>query len=167
MKSDPYISKHYLGCFAVDQLPKRINKRPCFLVLNSSESYITEYGHWIAIAFYPKDVNIYFNTYGLPAHDDRIIKLLEPKYSCVSTPIQSINSSYCGHFCCLFLFLKARDYSFHEIMAIFNENNLKLNDSFAKFFFENTADFKISSRREDDRGTSLTTTTAIINSNNR
>src|ERR1700677_3720136 len=92
----------YLGCFAIDQLPKKINQGEG-LVSNFERSDQTG-SHWVCCYYFPKKL-IYYDSFGFPPPID-ILALLKRSAdrSFYTLPdFQSYTSDRCGMFCISFL----------------------------------------------------------------
>ena len=141
----------FLGVFALDRLPFRFElvdiqtqqKRMgllnrLFLACNCCPS--SKRGrHWIVV-FYDEGSVDFFDSFALPpdAYDDDAARLTtfldettgaeEVIYS--TTPLQSIDSDVCGHYCALFCVARSRGMSFKSIIG--EVSTLKTRDGLMK-----------------------------------
>ena len=99
----------WLGTFARDKIPDiQHEKRPWALVFNTDKS--SEPGeHWLAL-FAEKDKKVeMFDSYGL---SPTFYSFTDNDFRSSSRTIQALGSSVCGHYCLLFLYLRAQAHSF-------------------------------------------------------
>lgn len=131
LSSDSYCSSLFVGVYARDEFckldlnsPKFANKRS-LAVINLDESH--EPGsHWVVVDK-DRDTIFYFDSYGFyPLHKD----LLEVFYQSSKvlfwngTVLQGIDSTACGHYCIIYCLLKARNYSFEDIVSILYSDDI-------------------------------------------
>ncbi len=105
---DSETKKFFIGTFARDELPSKINF-PCCLVLNTSPR--SEPGeHWLAL-FYDKFGNCdYFDSNGMSPEKLNLTQYLNHTANSWKFNKQRIQglSEYCGHYCILYLLFKCR-----------------------------------------------------------
>ena len=107
LSSDFMTKNLFHGVFAVDQLSSVCDG---MYVINSDEQ--DKPGeHWLAV--YNKE---YFDSYGFPPQDKRIIDFLGENvvYNCVG--LQHLFSNACGFYCVYYLLQRARGQSMEEII---------------------------------------------------
>jgi len=111
-----YMTKNmFRGVYPIDQLPLF---QPGMYVINTDEH--DEPGqHWLAI--YDKE---FFDSYGVPPLDDRIVNFLGGDYTYNVEPLQLQLSRACGFYCVYYLLHRARGHSAKDIIDI-----LKYSDS--------------------------------------
>lgn len=138
MRSDPHTSPFFQGVFAADTLPRRINKKPALLVVNTDP--ISKPGaHWQAIHIDEAGKGEFFCSYGLkpfvPNHRhflDRVCK----QWCYNTTSLQAADSSVCGHYCVLYLIHKAHGYSLRQFLDMYFSDNVEINDAIVKYMVE-------------------------------
>lgn len=131
-------TKHiFTGVFACDTLPKMISKKPALLICNTDP--ISKPGeHWVAIYISSNNNAEYFDSFGLPPTNKYIKKFLErncKKYIYNKQMIQSLFSSYCGHFCIMYGFYKGVSRSLNLFLKVFDSKNSKNNNKIVFDFF--------------------------------
>lgn len=93
------------GCYAKDQLNKITPMKNKLFVINLDDSSGTG-THWTAFSTFDKNV-CYYDSYGgpPPIDADNYIKRATglKKYNINRAQIQELNTTYCGWFCCFFL----------------------------------------------------------------
>jgi len=107
---------HFLGVFALDQIPSSFSHYPCAYVANTDPS--TRKGqHWVA--FYhesPKRLE-FFDSYGEPPQTYSFpfpSELSSLRYN--AYPLQKLNSSVCGQYCIFFIFHRSHRSSLASII---------------------------------------------------
>lgn len=103
----------WLGVFARDELPDlKKEKRPFALVLNTDPR--SKPGqHWLAL-YGPSENSIeLFDSFG--QHPSNYgLAYISPTYS--FNQFQSLTSTFCGHYCIYFLYLRTHNQTFNEII---------------------------------------------------
>lgn len=101
--------------------------------------------HWVAVYFPTSGNKEFFDSYGMePRQQEFISKLLETGETNYNVfPLQGF-STVCGQYCAIFLLLRARGYSFDEIISYFSFAetsderdeivNLIINSRYGKYF---------------------------------
>src|SRR5215510_9738140 len=129
LRSDPYVSPHFIGVFPSDQLPNRIRSFPCSLVANTDPS--SKKGeHWVCFYFDPKGSAEYFDSYGFPPMNMELFNFLVKNgcgiksqnrnpIKCNNIQLQNFNSNACGHYCIAYLASRARGISMREVINSF------------------------------------------------
>jgi hypothetical protein len=120
----------FQGVFSVDTLPKK----PRLLVCNTDPSYKPG-THWIAIFVDSNERGEYFDSFGRKPsgvfeeymNDNCIAWIYNTRQ------LQSVASSYCGYYCCLFCMFRCRGFSLTRIVNIFTRDT-GLNDSIVHGF---------------------------------
>ena len=101
--------KGYRGCFAKDNLPKKI-KRKEFSVINLDDSG-NPGTHWVCIVNDPKcDFVEYFDSYGImpSAEIHNYLKTAGKDIRYNDNQLQDIYSVRCGYFCCHYITERAK-----------------------------------------------------------
>lgn len=116
----------FLGVYALDQLPENVElvrRDRWFLVCNCCPS--TRIGeHWIAIFYERGSGEVeFFDSFGLPpdAYDARLLAFLDSLWmigalTYNNTPLQSLDSDACGHYCVLFGVARCRGLAFLDVI---------------------------------------------------
>ena len=120
--------KHFMGCFASNQLPSVASPFPKSLIINTAPSD-TVGEHWVALVLQRKKC-FYFDSFGLPVMNHSILHFLR-KYKKVSYSdvcIQNTFSEYCGKFCIAFIKYVYSKYSYNQFIDNFDFINLYKND---------------------------------------
>jgi hypothetical protein len=122
--------KQFLGCFPLDQLPDFPTQFPKSCIINTQTS--TKVGeHWIALILTKKHC-FYFDSFGLPIIDQRIIEYLNPHYTIVrysDVCIQHIESDKCGEFCIVFVTQVNSKITYEKFISQFNLEDVRENDN--------------------------------------
>ena len=110
-----YMTKDlFQGVFAIDQLPATCHG---MYVVNTDEQ--DKPGeHWLAV--YNKE---YFDSYGLPPQDERMIDFLGSNVVYNAVPLQQVMSNACGFYCIYYLLERARGHSIQEIVHILRHSD--------------------------------------------
>ena len=120
----------FLGCFPLDQLPDFPTQFPKSCIINTQTS--TKLGeHWIALILTKKHC-FYFDSFGLPIIDQRIIEYLNPHYTIVrysDVCIQHIESDKCGEFCIVFVTQVNSKITYEKFISQFNLEDVRENDN--------------------------------------
>ena len=120
----------FLGCFPLDQLPDFPTQFPKSCIINTQTS--TKVGeHWIALILTNKHC-FYFDSFGLPIIDQRIIEYLNPHYTIVrysDVCIQHIESDKCGEFCIVFVTQVNSKITYEKFISQFNLEDVRENDN--------------------------------------
>lgn len=127
----------FLGVYACDTLPKVITKRPAILICNTQPIKMPG-EHWIAMYISKKKHGQYFDSFGLPPNNKKIIGFLKKhcvKYDYNKQMIQSLFSNYCGQFCIMYTYYKALSKSLKSFIKIFNLKKLSKNNQIVFNFF--------------------------------
>jgi len=126
----PHLSKHFLGTFPIDKIPKTM-KNKTFFVCNLDPSFMAG-SHWIGlIKIISSEVEI-FDSLGF--RSDLICPYLNFTKSCTlifnKTPVQDQTSFLCGKFVITFLVERMlnQSMSFHDIIEEVFSENLNKND---------------------------------------
>jgi len=131
----PELLPFFDGVFAVDNLPKRLRDRHCFIFNSSKQS---EGGkHWIAVA----NNNVHRNTqHTLEVFDSLSVNLefikthlkvrKMSKFWSNDTPLQGPSSSLCGEFCIYFCAnrIENPEIQFGQLLNIIFEDDINKND---------------------------------------
>jgi hypothetical protein len=115
--------KCYVGTFARNQLPKRLNKNPAALVINSdADNQPGE--HWTA-TFFKDSTCYYFDSFGFPPlHPD--IRRFTDKHSCRllynTRQLQNVSATTCGMYCVVFVAMICKGMSFVDFIQMFSKS---------------------------------------------
>ena len=119
----------FLGCFPIDQLPIFPPQLSVSCIINTQTS--TKVGeHWVALIL-TKKYCFYFDSFGLPIINQRILKYLNPYFEIVrysDVCIQHVESNKCGEFCIVFVTQVENKRTYEKFISQFNLLNIKEND---------------------------------------
>ena len=128
---------HNGGLYFPENLPLDI-QYPAIFVINVQ---LLQAGkHWVAVYIDAFKRGYYFDSFGLPPSNDKIIVFLQ-RVTCVwknsLVSIQCVTSKKCGIFCLYFLYYKSRGWSLEQILQPFYKFGVLKNDSFISTWFQN------------------------------
>ena len=120
---------------ARDELPNKVIYPSCLIINTKPRSHQGE--HWLAMYFDKNGHADFFDSYG--QHPDKyglksFLETTSKDWSYNNKRIQGF-STYCGHYCLMYLFFRIRDKS-NIFFSIFNNNFLN-NDKKVKSFLKN------------------------------
>lgn len=143
LQKDPFTKKWYQGHAAPDTNIEPLISRPALIVLNTDLSSGPG-EHWCIAVIFSKTRTEFFDSFGIsPDYYCFTSKLLEHSESIHYNqfPVQSDNSTTCGHHCLFWSLLRARGISAKNIMQLYNPNNPPSNDLMVfNFIKENFGD---------------------------
>lgn len=114
LRNDYMTKSLFQGVYPIDQLPSSCNG---MYVINTDEH--DEPGeHWLAV--YNKE---YFDSYGLPPLDRRIIQFLGSDVMYNTVHLQQLMSNACGFYCVYYLLERARGNSAENIIHILKNSD--------------------------------------------
>jgi len=120
---------YFHGVYALDQLPRAVYSYPTAFIINTHP--ISKSGeHWVAIYLDGKCKGTYFDSYGFPPTNSKIIKFLKTNTSTWTYSqkvLQFPISFLCGGYCIYFLVKKCQGHSLKSILSNF-KSDLQLND---------------------------------------
>ncbi len=136
LRYDKHVSKHFLGVFAADTLPRSVPK-PALIIVNSDP--ISKAGtHWLAISIDSCGRGEYFDSYGIRpfvSEHEKFLSRVCKSWKYNHTDLQDLYSSVCGQYCAMYLMFKAHGYSLNEFVKCFT-NNCTENDAIVCRMFE-------------------------------
>ena len=112
------------GVYPVDQLPKR---KLCGGYVINTDNHDEPGEHWVAV-FVTKRRTDYFDSYGFPPTDERILKFIGSRAYYNRKTLQSPITRVCGHYCVYFIKHRAKGWSAEKIIESFPSNS----DAFVK-----------------------------------
>lgn len=121
LSNDKYARTYFRGVKARDQFVKETLMSPACYVVNTDKSNQPG-AHWLAIWIDSNDAVVYFDSYGLPPfYLDVSSKLLSYSSDLNHNQhlLQSETTVVCGHYCVLFLLMRARGCSFEKTIDVF------------------------------------------------
>lgn len=141
-------SKVLVGVYAADMLPKKFQIPAAFIVNTDTSNSRGE--HWISIYINENYEGEYFDSYGLaPMVKEHIIFLKTHcnKFSYNKIMLQSLTTSLCGHYCCLYVGAKARKFTMTDFVNHYYNKDVYSNDAFTilafkKYFIKNSKSAK-------------------------
>lgn len=144
LETNKYINKHSYGVYPLDLIPSKVKSKPIFFIVNTHKAkYKGE--HWVAIYIPIKGYAIYFDSYGFPPRHAEIKTFLKNncfKYKYNKRQVQSIVSTLCGEFCCMFLLYQCRKKNLKSFYTRFGNKNLMVNDKKIKLSFRSAFKLK-------------------------
>lgn len=132
MKQNRRKCQLFRGVFAADEL-KFIHAIPGAYIVNCDTSKMTG-SHWTCIYFNSLMQGYYFDSFGVSAYTDEHIKFLykysKGKWNFNKVKLQSLSSSVCGQYCCLFtMFVSAGNAPESFSKKFYGENHPFSNDA--------------------------------------
>lgn len=122
----------FLGVFACDRLPSRVEQRPATLIVNTDPA--SESGeHWVAIHLIPGNRAEFFCPFGFPPllRDLQIFLHLNAasglQYN--QCTIQDVNSTLCGNYCICFVKCVTRGQTLSQFISRFRSQALGPNSN--------------------------------------
>jgi hypothetical protein len=101
IKSDKLSKKDFIGVYARDQLPEKVNW-PSSLIVNTD--IISKSGeHWLGLYFNENGQCDFFDPLGMSPKYHKFDKFIEEnsiQYFYNSQRVQALLSTNCGYFCC-------------------------------------------------------------------
>ena len=140
------LGESFGGVFASDLLPSKIDKRPCFLVVNTHD-HTREGEHWVGIILEDGEDrrSNFFDSYGHEPdflfYPDFFINFLTANSSEIrynKLPVQDNDSAACGAHVIFFLCQRFKGFSFQEVMRMYSDN-FKKNDAYVTKFVKTCA----------------------------
>lgn len=123
--------KYFKGVYPADCLPKAKLKKPAFVVANTDNS--NENGtHWVAFYFPKVGKGEYFDSFGNGPINGHFIKFLQKNstsYIKNSMRMQGDFSTYCGQFCCTYLYYRCIGKTLKQFIKLFTAAKFKYNDN--------------------------------------
>ena len=126
--SDIEAKNVFRGVFAVDQLPRELQVGA--YIINTDEHYKPGQ-HWVAV-YYDGTIKEYFDSYGLPPLDRRILEFLGPKFVYNNIPLQKTLSNACGYYCVYYILRRSRAADMEKIVRLLERT--KDSDYYVKSF---------------------------------
>jgi hypothetical protein len=134
VRKDEICRGMFQGVYSVDTLPEN----PRLLISNTDPSNMPG-THWIAIYVDSDGRGEYFDSFGRKPtgvfEDYMNDNCKDWIYN--TRQLQSINSSYCGFYCCVYCMFKCRGFDLVRIVNAFSRDT-GLNDSIVHGFVNNT-----------------------------
>jgi len=126
------LTKHFIGVFSANNLPNNLLKTKKFSLICNHDKLGEEGSHFITVLHCGFCI-IYIDSLGQPCTINDIRNFLLSFHLPVfynARQLQSINSSFCGFFCILYVlyFDKLFDNFVYSSKLVFNVNELSSND---------------------------------------
>lgn len=129
-KKIKYAEKYFGGVYASDMLPKvEFSLLRAFIVNTQTSSEPGE--HWVAMYIDAKRTGEFFDSYGLPPVTQKHRDFLDlhcKRWSYNKVPLQSLESSLCGHYCCLYVAAKVNGTSLKDLVKTLKKKDRYNND---------------------------------------
>ena len=136
LKKYKFTKRTFCGVIPIDKLPIRKIKRPCSFIINTDPSSLPGQ-HWVTI-FVPRIGKIeYFDSYGRPPDDSKImdfIKINGGEWDFNDKRIQGVQTITCGKFCVLYIAYRSVGISKKYFLNLFT-NNLDQNEMLINHLF--------------------------------
>lgn len=136
LSSDKNVALIFKGCYPADKLPDKFTLPAGFIVNTQTSKEKGE--HWVSIYINKNRVCEYFDSYGFPpliSQHKMFIQTHSKKMIFNKQTLQSLYSSICGHYCCLFLGAKAREISLNSFVKSYFGNDCYSNDAHTILLF--------------------------------
>ena len=126
LKADKFTSPIFRGVFPRDQIPINIQYPSCLIVNTHVSEQVGE--HWLAVYYDKIGIANFFDSYG--NHPDyfglkKYLDYTSTGWNYNSKCIQSLNTSFCGYYCLLFILSRSRNISLHDFLKYFKSDNDK------------------------------------------
>jgi hypothetical protein len=143
LKRKGCLNLSFKGVYAADMLPQSFTL-PATFIVNTDESGLPGQ-HWVSIHINRLGNCEYFDSFGMPpaipAHL-LFIKKNCKKITYNKTSLQSLSSSLCGHYCCIFTYLKCKNTPLSDIKKLLHIGTVYDNDANVIIKFMNNFSFK-------------------------
>lgn len=103
------------GVYPIDRLPHR---KMCGGYIINTDEHDEPGEHWVAVFVNTRGTD-YFDSYGRPPIDKRILKFLGSNVSYNSRMLQGPTSRVCGHYCVYFIKHRSKGWSAERIINSF------------------------------------------------
>ena len=140
LKNNKYTKPYFQNILAYDQINHiQLKKKKNYSYIINSSPASSEGVHWLCIFGNSYLCNI-FDPLGLSItkyYKKLYTKLqtLTKKIVYRSVRIQSLTSDSCGHFCCIYLFLRGHKFTHSQILnSFFEKNNTQYNENLIYLF---------------------------------
>jgi len=130
LEADTVCRRVFQGVISADTLPNR----PRLLVCNTDKS--TKAGeHWIAIHVDEEGRGEFFDSFGRAPnkHFEAYMNKHCIRWTFNRKQVQSIISTFCGYYCCMFCMLRCRSFDMNRIVNLFTTDTA-FNDSIVHSF---------------------------------
>jgi len=138
-KKVPHLEKHFLGVFAIDQIPNSL-KPKSFLVCNTDPSH-SKGKHWIAFICVEKNECEIFDSLGVKKNELEPYFKFKQKINLIfnTTAVQSTHSKLCGLFVITFIVERMLNQTmyFDEILENIFLADVNKNDNIVTEFCKN------------------------------
>ena len=138
LKKYKFSKNKFCGVLSLDQVPLKRVKHPCAFVVNTHDS--TQPGeHWFAIYLPVRGPAEYFDSYGLPPFQQRIVEFLKKNSNSFihnKQRIQSDTSVNCGLFSLFYLYFRTKGYTMKQYLKFFVKDNLSYNDHIVNYLYK-------------------------------
>jgi hypothetical protein len=131
---DPLMKDTIIGVYSADKI-RRLKAQKGLIV--NTKPFGHEGEHWLAVYNDGNNVEVFDSLGNLS--DKSLIEFhkINDKVYVNQTDIQCTNSSVCGHYCILYLFLRVRDVSFKEFLNLLSPV-CEISDAFVLRFITRT-----------------------------
>ena len=122
LNHDPYTSKFNCEVLPLNHFLESSILKPSLIIINY-DSCEESGSHWVALFIDTKKGIEFFDSYGMLPIYPSIMEKLNSSFSDEKTTFNLFrfqgNSTVCGQYCLIYLLLKARGFTLHDIQNIF------------------------------------------------
>lgn len=128
LRKDPKCASMFVGVFACDRLPTRLDSMPAILICNT-DPHNKPGTHWITIYIENSSYGEFFDSYGLPpqAPFRSFLQKHSTNWIYNRRHLQSSISRFCGHYCIFYCTQRARNKNVNAIANLLTRDTA-LND---------------------------------------
>lgn len=130
----------FKGVYPIDRLPKTKFDFPALFVVNY-DAHDRPGTHWVAVSFDRLGIAEHFDSYGLAPLSYELLNFLDEHshwWTHNTQRLQTVTSSLCGQYCCLYTAHKAMDSPMSSFIKLFSRNNFCANDRLVIKMFRDT-----------------------------
>lgn len=124
------LKKYFKGVYSANNIPGYVCTYPAAYIFNTHPKHKPG-EHWVSVYFSAKKEGTYFDSFGLPPIDKRVLRFLQKnttKWTYSNKVLQHPFSFLCGGFCIYFLIKKCQGQSLNTLLKGFRFD-LDLNDN--------------------------------------
>jgi hypothetical protein len=121
--------KYFQEVYPIDLLPSTIIKPS--MIFTSLDKHYMPGSHWVTVCFSNSTYAEYFDSYGLPNIQTKIMAYLHChsiSWTFKGHRLQGSTSNVCGHYCCIYAQHKAKGLSMTSVVNMFSPARYTCND---------------------------------------
>lgn len=126
----------FAGVFSCDTLPYKPEKKDCYYVINYDDSD-EEGSHWISVHCCPNHKVEYFDSYGMYPGKKEFLNFMGKTFIYNNVQLQHNLTTVCGQWAIFFIWMRCKGKSMDEIVRIFKNSPLIVNDTMVNAAVEN------------------------------